>query len=75
MVREEEVEEEKAICIGKTVSHTSWDTRREREVPEKVFLGVCGWVRMQFVASPPAGELSQEVWGMVCVHFGGASRK
>ena len=37
----------------------------ERDPRKKAFLGVCGWVQTQFVASPPARELSQEVWGMV----------
>ena len=32
---EEEVEEEKAICMEKDVPHTSWDTRRARGIPEK----------------------------------------
>ena len=62
---EEEVEEEKAICMEKDVPHTSWDTRCARGIQKKAFLGVCGWVQTQFVASPPARELSQEVWGMV----------
>ena len=60
---EEEVEEEKAICMEKAVPHTFWDTRRARGAPEKAFLGVCGWIRMQLFASPPARQLSQEVWG------------
>ena len=62
---EEEVEEEKASSMEKIILHTSWDTRRARGVPENTFLCVCGWIRKQCFAVPPAREVSQEVWGVI----------
>ena len=59
---EEEVEEGNVVCMGKTIPHTSWDTRRARGVPRKRFLSVLRLHPDAFFQTPFAREVSQEVW-------------